>query len=57
MYFGLVDFWVFLAYALCILCSLLCIVYGLINWNRNGGEITPEDISWAKDEDKMEENL
>jgi len=57
MYLGIVDFWVFLAYVLCIGASALCVVYGLVNWNRNGSEITPEDVAWAKEEDKLSEDL
>lgn len=57
MYLGIVDFWVFLAYVLCIGAAVLCVVYGLINWNRNGSEITPEDVAWAKEEDKLSEDL
>ncbi len=57
MYLGIVDFWVFLAYVLCIASALLCVIYGLINWNRNGGEITPEDVAWAKEEDKLSEEM
>lgn len=57
MYLGLADFWVFLAYVLCICSSVLCVVYGLINWNRNGSEITPEDVAWAQDEDKLSEEM
>ncbi len=57
VYLGIADFWVFLAYALCIGCALLCVLYGVINWNRNGSEVTPEDMAWAKEEDKLSEEL
>ena len=57
MYLGIADFWVFLAYVLCIGSAVLCVLYGLINWNRNGGEITPEYVTWAKEEDKLSEEL
>jgi len=57
MYLGIVDFWVFLAYLLVIISAVICVVYGLVNWNRNGSEITPEDLAWAKDEDKISEEL
>lgn len=39
--FGLQDASIWLAYALCIGGTLLCVVYGLIHWNKdgdNGGE-------------------
>ncbi len=57
MYFGIVDFWVFLAYALCLLSALLCVVYGAVKWNKNGGEITPEDVKWAREEDTISEEM
>ena len=55
---GMGDFWVGLAYLLCILSSLVCVVYGILNWNK-GGEETPqqEDAVWAKEDDKLEEEL
>lgn len=57
MYLGIVDFWVFLAYLLVIIVTVICVVYGVVNWNRNGSEITPEDLAWAKDEDKISDDL
>jgi hypothetical protein len=57
MYLGFADFWCFLAYALCIASVLLCIVYGVVKWNKNGGEITPEDVAWAKNEDDITKDL
>lgn len=57
MYLGIVDFWVFLAYLLVIISGLLCVIYGLWNWNKNGSEITPEDLAWARDEDKISDEL
>jgi len=35
---GLKDFWIFSAYILCIASALVCIVYGLINWNKEDQE-------------------
>ena len=40
---GIEDKYVALAYILCIASTLLCVVYGVINWNKgdktdNGGE-------------------
>lgn len=33
---GLGDIWVFLAYTLNILVVLVCVIYGIINWNKGG---------------------
>ncbi len=57
MYLGIADFWVFLAYALCVFFALLCVVYGLLRWNKDGDEVTPEDVAWAKEEDAISEEL
>ncbi len=55
---GFEDGWVAAAYILCIASSLLCVVYGAINWNRGGNdEPTATDAKWAKEEDKLEEEL
>lgn len=57
MLLGMADIWVFLAFAGCIFSALVCAVYGLLKWNTNGGEITPEDLAWAKEEDALTEEL
>jgi len=54
---GIDDKWVALAYLLCIGSTLLCVVYGWLNWNRGQEEIKPEDVRWAAEEDKAEEKL
>ena len=57
---GLKDFWVSLGFLLTILSSILCIIYGIINWNR-GYIIKPYDLKeekkWAKEEAKIEKML
>jgi hypothetical protein len=57
MYFGIVDIWVFIGYAFCLFSALLCVVYGLINWNKNGVDLTPEDVAWAEEEDAITKDL
>ncbi|WP_438314775.1 symporter small accessory protein [Candidatus Caldatribacterium sp. SIUC1] len=53
---GLHDFWITLAYLLCIGSTLLCVVYGLVNWNRGGEGVKPEKIlHWEKEEEALEE--
>mgnify|MGYP006276219461 CR=1 FL=1 len=55
---GLDDPMIWLAYLLCILSALLCLVYGAINWNKGGEPITEEDIEWAREEkEEVEEAL
>ena len=56
--FGLEDFWIGLVYLLCILSTILCVVYGAILWNKNGDVVpTQEEVEWAKEEDKIDEEM
>jgi len=55
--FGIEDKYVSMVYLLCIASSLLCVAYGLINWNRGAEKVQEEDIRWAKDEKQVEEEL
>jgi len=51
------DMGVRLAYVLSIASALLCVIYGLINWNRGDGGVQASDIRWAEEEKKVEEEL
>ena len=58
---GIPDISNFLAYILCIASALLCIVYGIIMWNKGGGpeelvEIEEEE-RWQEKENMIEEKL
>ncbi|ABR54904.1 conserved hypothetical protein [Methanococcus vannielii SB] len=56
---GIKDPVVLLAYLLCIGSTLLCIIYGVLNWNK-GSETEPEEIlegqKWECEEEKMEKD-
>lgn len=54
---GIEDVWVWLAYVLCIASALLCVIYGLITWNRGEEAVEPEDVEWAAHEKKVEDEL
>lgn len=54
---GIEDNWVFLAYLLCLASSLLCVIYGVMNWNRGDDAPTPADLRWAQHEQKVEQEL
>ena len=54
---GIEDPIVALAYVLCLGSTLLCVVYGWRNWNRGDEDVKEEDVRWAAEEDKVEENL
>ena len=53
--FGIEDPMIWLAYASCIASTLLCVVYGIITWNRGEEEIENDDIHWIDQEKKLEE--
>ncbi|MCX6090731.1 MAG: symporter small accessory protein [Atribacterota bacterium] len=54
---GLHDPWIVLVYLLCIGSTLLCVIYGLINWNRGGEPMIPKNkfVEWEKEEEDLEE--
>ncbi|MFP4107148.1 MAG: symporter small accessory protein [Phycisphaerae bacterium] len=54
---GIEDNTVLAAYLLCLLSSLLCVIYGLINWNRGDDSIGEEDIRWAAEEEQIDRKL
>ncbi len=55
---GIEDFWIWSAYLGCILSTLVCVVYGVITWNKGGDESPkPDDVKWAEDEDKIGDEL
>ncbi|MDX9979614.1 MAG: hypothetical protein RBU25_06130 [Lentisphaeria bacterium] len=47
---GIDDPLIWSAYLLCLLSTLLCVVYGAVNWNKGDEPVQPEDIEWAKEE-------
>lgn len=55
--FGIEDKSVILAYLLCILSTLICIVYGVINWNKGSESVDSQDVKWAKEEDKVDKEF
>ncbi len=50
MHLGMGDPWVLLAYLLSIASALLCVFYGLANWNKGDEPVKPEDVKWASEE-------
>jgi hypothetical protein len=54
---GIEDPTVWSAYLLCILSALLCVVYGVKNWNKGDEEARPEDVKWVQGEKEVEEEL
>jgi len=57
--FGLEGAGVVIAYVGSVLSSLLCVVYGILNWNRpaaNEAREIQEEIKWEKEEVRIDEN-
>lgn len=57
---GINDFGIWSAYILCIASAVLCIAYGLYNWNRGAeaeADQIKEELAWEKEELKVEEKL
>lgn len=54
---GIEDKGVVAAYLLCIASTVLCVLYGLINWNRGDDSVEPDDVKWAVEEQKVEEKI
>ena len=54
---GIDDLWIWGVYLLSILSTLICIVYGMLNWNK-GNEVDDSEISeeiiWEEQEDIMQ---
>jgi hypothetical protein len=44
-------------YILCILSTLLCVVYGALNWNKGDDTVSDDDKKWVEEEDKLEQEL
>ncbi len=55
--FGIQDPTIWLAYLLCILCTVFCILYGLFNWNKGEEAVNPEDVKWVHEEIQVDEDL
>ncbi len=54
---GIDDFWVWSAYLLSLLSTLLCIAYGAVMWNRGDEVPSNETAQWAEEEDKLGKEL
>lgn len=54
---GIEDPYVAMAYILCLASTALCVIYGLINWNRGEQRVEQEDITWIAHEKRAEEEI
>ena len=56
---GIEDPWVAMAYLLCIISAMLCVVWGIIKWNREDPDTEPDEEirRWAEEEERVEKEL
>jgi hypothetical protein len=55
---GFGDVWVFLAYFLTIGSAVLCVVYGIVNWNKPREDVDEEiteEAAWEKNDPELNE--
>jgi hypothetical protein len=60
MVLGIPDFWIWSAYLLCIISTLIGVVYGIANWNKGGNDESKqiiEEKKWDEKEQSIEETL
>ncbi len=55
--FGIEAPSIWLAYLLSLLSALLCVVYGIIHWNKGAEELEKKDKIWLRDEKAVEQEL
>jgi hypothetical protein len=54
---GIEDKWVSAAYVLTLCSSILCVVYGVAMRQRSDDAVTPTDVKWAAEEDKVKKEM
>ncbi|HPS90650.1 MAG TPA: hypothetical protein PKV33_00720 [Methanothrix sp.] len=55
---GIDDPWIWGVYLLCILSALLCLIYGVVNWNKEGEQEAievKEEEAWEESEEEMQQ--
>ena len=55
--FGIEDRYIWLVYLLCIASAVLCVLYGLVTWGKGETPVQSEDVRWATEEKKVEDQL
>ena len=56
-FMGISDPQIWMAYVLCIISALICVVYGALNWNKGELDASEEDKNWAIEEEKIEKEF
>lgn len=55
---GINDPWVAAPYILCLFSALLCVVWGILKWNKGDEDEPEEEIRyWAEEEERVESEL
>ncbi|HPS53336.1 MAG TPA: hypothetical protein PLK08_07280 [Phycisphaerae bacterium] len=55
--FGIDDISVILAFILCIASTILCLIYGIIQWNKGFEKPKTDDAVWVKHEIEIDDKL
>ncbi len=58
--FGLGDIWVSFAFGLSVVSVIICVIYGLVNWNKGHDDEMQqikEEITWQVEDVKIDENF
>ncbi len=56
--FGIASTSIALAYLLCIISTILCVIYGIVTWNKGGvKKLDEEDRAWLEEEKELEKEL
>ena len=53
MVLGIESTAVWLAYLLCLMTALLCVIWGVITWNRGTKEVKEEERIWLEEEKEI----
>ncbi len=56
-FMGIKDPSIWMAYLLCILSTIACVVYGVMYWNKGAADTTEEDKKWALEEEEIEKEF
>ena len=54
---GFSDGWIAFVFLATIATAVLCIAYGMINWNKGDAKLSRTDRDWAEEEKAIEKEL
>lgn len=57
---GIDDFWIYIAYLLTVVVVIICVIYGIVNWNKGDKESAEElasDLAWLEHETEINDEF